>query len=364
MEWKDIDLQWFAAEDEGRTEQPSEHKLRKAREEGEVPKSQDLTAAVIMLLCVLVLVLLAPWLLKKCVEILRFFFSRCCELELTDGLMASAFYSYFFEMVLPISIVAIVAGIAGNILQTKGFMFSVKPIMPNFSKLIPHFGQYFKKTLFSAAGAFNVAKSLIKVVFLFLMSYIVIKNDLPELLKLETVSLWTGVAHVAKMVSKLLITAAVFFLVISIPDYLMQRHQFMEARKMTKQEVKEEYKELEGDPQIKGRIRQRMQQMLTQNLPKAVAEAQVIVTNPTHYAVAMKYEQETMAGPMVLAKGADNLAARIKELGRENNIPILENRPLARGLYTEVEIGAIIPEKYWEAMANIFSIVYNMKKKK
>ncbi|NLM00553.1 MAG: flagellar biosynthesis protein FlhB [Treponema sp.] len=363
MEWKDIDLQWFAAEDEGRTEQPSEHKLRKAREEGRIPKSQDLNSAIIMLLTVFVLLSLAPWLFKKFKEILRFFFSRCCELELTDGIIASAFYSYYFKMILPVAIVVIIAALAANIVQNKGFVFTVKPIIPNFSKIIPSFGKYLKKTLFSAEGAFNVAKSILKVAILVFISYTVIRNDLPQLMKLQTVSLGTGVAHIAKMAGKLLIIASLFFLVIAVFDYLMQRRSFMEEMKMTKQEVKEEYKELEGDPMIRGQIRQRMMQMLYQNLPKAVAEADVVITNPTHYACALKYDSETMIGPMLLAKGEDNTAQIIKRLAKENDIPIMENRPLARGLFNEVKIGQIIPEMYWQAIANILKVVYNMRGK-
>lgn len=363
MNWKDIDLQWFAAEDEGRTEAPSEERLRKAREEGRVAKSQDLNGALVLLLPVVVLIGLAPWLFNKCVEVLRFFFERCTEIELDDALIASAFFSYFIKMVLPIALTAMAAGILGNIVQNRGFMFSTKPIEPKFSKIIPRFGQYLKKTLFSFEGAFNVIKSILKVVILFVMAYMVISTDLPKLLSLETVDLWTGVKHIAGMAGKLLVMAAVFFVIMAIPDYLVQRRQFMESMKMTKQEAKQEYKELEGDPLIKNRLKQRMREMLEQNLPQSVAKANVIITNPTHYAVALQYDVESMPAPTVVAKGVDNLAQRIKELARENDIPIVENRPLARGLYAEVEIGDIIPEMYWKALSNVFAYVYKLKNK-
>jgi flagellar biosynthetic protein FlhB len=364
MDFDEIDLQWFAAEDEGRTEQPTEHKIRKAREEGRVAKSQDLNAAIIMLLCVIVLIIAAPYMIKQCVGLMKFLLTRCTELEVNDGRVAKAFYSTYFKMIVPVASVAVVAGIVANLIQNRGFIFSTKPITPQFSKIVPNFANYFKKTLFSFEGVFNVIKSIVKVVVLFFIAYLIIKNDLNNLLKLQTVSIWAGFKHIAAMSAKILAFAAVFFLVVAIPDYLVQRRQFIESLKMSKQEIKEEYKELEGDPQVKGRLMQRMRQMLQQNLPRAVAESDVIVTNPTHYAVALKYDQATMSGPMVTAKGADNLAFRIKDLARENDVPIIENRPVARGLYTEAEIGAIIPEAYFRAMANIFAHVYELNKNK
>lgn len=359
-----MDLQWFAsAEEEGRTEQPSETKLRKAREEGRVPKSQELNSALVMLLPVLVIVMLAPWLLTGFVQIIRFYFDRCITTEITDPALLAEFFYSVLRMVLPISLTAMVAGIAGNLIQNKGFLFTTKTITPKFSKILPKFGEYFKRTLFSFEGAFNVVKSIIKVIIIFISAYILVKNDLPQLLTLMNTNLWSGIVHVAWMTAKLLIISAVIFLVIAVPDYLVQRRQFMESMKMTKQEVKQEYKEMEGDPLVKSRLRQYMHQLMTQNLPAAVAKADVVITNPTHYAVAVEYDNTTMAGPMVTAKGADSIARRIRELATENGIPMVENRPLARALYAEVEIGEIVPENYYQALAVILANVYNMKGK-
>ncbi|MBE6349797.1 MAG: flagellar biosynthesis protein FlhB [Spirochaetaceae bacterium] len=358
-----IDLQWFAAEDEGRTEQPTEHKLKKAREEGRVPKSQEITGALVLLFPVLVLFMLGSWIFKNCIELVRFYFSHSTEMGLLDGALYRGILEYFTKMMLPIALTAMVAGIIGNIVQTRGIVFSLKPIAPNFSKIVPHFGQYFKKTLFSFEGLFNIVKSLLKVIVLFVIAYILIKNDLPKLLSLLNVNLWQGVVYIAFMTIKLLIIAAVVFLIVAIPDYLVQRHQFMESMKMTKQEVKQEYKDLEGDPLVKSRIRQRMNEILQESMMKNVAEADVIITNPTHFAVAIKYDNETMQGPQVTAKGVDDVAMRIKEVAKNNNVPIVENRPLARGLYAKVEIGDIIPEMYYNALSIILAKVYKMKNK-
>lgn len=358
-----IDLQWFAAEDEGRTEKPTEHKLRKAREEGRVPKSQEITGALVLLFPVLVLLIIGPWIFENCVALLRFYFSRSTEMGLFDGALYGGILRYFVKMMLPIALTAVISGILGNIIQTKGIVFSLKPITPNFSKIIPNFGQYFKKTLFSFEGLFNIFKSLFKVIVLFFIAYILIKNDLPKLLSLLNVNLWQGIIYVAFMTIKLLIIASVIFLIVAIPDYLVQRHQFMESMKMTKQEVKQEYKDLEGDPFVKSRIRQRMNEILQNSMMKNVSEADVIITNPTHFAVAIKYDNETMQGPQVTAKGVDDIAMRIKELAKEHNVPIVENRPLARALYAEVEIGDIIPEIYYNSMSIILAKVYKMNKR-
>ncbi|MBO5236619.1 MAG: flagellar biosynthesis protein FlhB [Spirochaetaceae bacterium] len=359
-----IPLQWFAsAEDEGRTEKPSETKLRKAREEGRIPKSQELTGALVMLIPVLVIIMIAPWLLTGFVQIIKFYIERCISSELTDPALAIEFFYVILRMVLPITLSAMVAAIAGNIIQNKGFIFTTKKIEPKFSNIVPKFGEFFKKTLFSFEGAFNVIKSIVKVVVLFIVAYVLIKNDLPQLLTLLNTNLWSGIVHVSWMTAKLLIISAIIFLIIAIPDYLVQRRQFIESMKMTKQEVKEEYKEMEGDPLVKSRIRQYMHQLMTQNLPSAVAKADVVITNPTHYAVAVEYDNSSMVGPMVTAKGADSIARRIREIASENGIPMVENRPLARALYAEVEIGEIVPENYYQALAVILANVYNMKGK-
>ena len=360
-----IDLQWFAsAEEEGRTEEPSEHKLRKAREEGRVAKSTEINGALVLLLPVIAIIILAPWIFNSCVEIIKFYFDRCVSAELTDSALVAAFYNYFIKLVLPIGLTAMVAGVVGNIVQTKGFLFSTKPIEPKFSKILPKFGQYFKKTIFSMEGAFNVFKSLFKVVILFVASYIIISSDLETLLSMMNVSLWSGVCYIAKMAAKILLVAAVVFLGVAIPDYFVQKKQFMESMKMTKQEVKQEYKDMEGDPLVKSRLRQQMRNLLYQNLPKAVSEADVVITNPTHYAVAVKYDKDVMQAPIVNAKGADEIAMRIKSLAKENNVEIVENKLLARELYTKVEIGDIIPEEYLQAMAIILAKVYKLKGKR
>jgi flagellar biosynthetic protein FlhB len=165
------------------------------------------------------------------------------------------------------------------------------------------------------------------------------------------------------MVACMILESAVAMLILAVPDYLFQRWQFRESLKMTKQEVKEEHKMYEGDPLIKGRLRERMRELLTKNIAQAVPKASVVVTNPTHFAVALQWEQGAMTAPLVVAKGADEVAQRIKAIARENDVPIVENRPLARALYAETEVGDVIPEKYYEAIANVLAHVYAVNAK-
>jgi len=359
-----IDLQWFAAEDEGRTEEPSEYKIRKAREEGRVAKSQELIGALGLLLPTLTLIFLGPSMFKTSLEMIRFFFTRLNETDnLLNGTFFVVFLTYFARLALPIIAVAMLSGIIANLVQT-GILFTTKPLVPKFSKIVPRFGQYFQRTLFSVEGLFNFAKSILKIAIIGVVSYIVISSKIQQLARLQTATLWTGFITVAGLAAQLLIIAALLLLGLSIPDYLFQRWQYMESLKMTKQEVKEERKMYEGDPLIKSRLRQRMRELLSRNMAANVPKADVVITNPTHFAVALEWNKDTMPAPMVTAKGADEVAQRIKAIANEHGVPIVENKPLARALYAEVEIGDIIPETYYQAIATVLAHVYKINEER
>lgn len=346
----------MAAEDEGRTEEPSEYKLEKARKEGRVAKSQEVSGALILLLCAVTLIFLGKWLFSQLINVMVFYFNLTKNSDLQNPAIVSYFYDVFIKCVLPISLISAISAIAGNIIQTRGFIFSLKPIEPKISKIVPKVGEYLKKTIFSGKGLFNIVKSLMKVAIIIVVAYIYIKKDLFILCQIiSNGQIASALGKIAVMAAKILITVAVIFLVISIPDYFVQKKDFMEEMKMTVQEVKEEYKEMEGDPEVKSRLMQMQRQILSQNIQKAVSESDVVITNPTHFAVALKYDQTSDNPPMVNAKGQDQIALRIKTLARENNIPIVEDRPLARDLYTNIEVGDIIPKIYYEAIAVVYS---------
>ncbi len=346
----------MAAEDEGRTEQPSEYKLEKARKEGRVAKSQEISGALVLLLCVVTIVFLSKWLFSEIINVFKFYFTQCSTYDVKNPTFLPAFFNVFIKCVLPIGLISAVSAVAGNIIQTRGFIFSLKPIEPKFSKIVPKFGEYFKKTIFSAKGLFNVAKSIGKVSVICFVGYLYIRKDLFVLIDIiDNGNVAGALGQVAKMAAQILITVAVIFLAISIPDYFIARHDFMEEMKMTKQEVKEEYKEMEGDPEVKAKLQQMQRQLLSQNVRKAVAESDVVVANPTHFAVALKYDPEIADPPMVNAKGEDSQALLIRRIAEENNIPVVENRPVARELYTNLEVGDIIPDIYFKVIAEIYT---------
>ncbi|MDP3179159.1 MAG: flagellar biosynthesis protein FlhB [Spirochaetaceae bacterium] len=354
-----IHLQWFAAEDEGRTEEPTDYKIRKAREEGRVAKSQELVGAVGLLFPAVALAILAPYLASTVREMLLHFLTISTQIDIaTDpGPVALAFFSYFAKLTLPLALTAVVAAIFSNVLQV-GFLFTLKPITPDFSRIVPRFGQYLRKTLFSTEGLFNFAKSVVKVSIVGIVAYSMIQGELDKLITVFATPFWTAVGFVWSLVIRLIVTTAVALLALSIPDYLFQRRQYMESLKMSRQEIKEERKMQEGDPLVKSRLRERMRELLARNMAANVPKADVVITNPTHFAVALEWDRDRMAAPVVTAKGIDEVALRIRRIAEDNGVPLVENRPLARALYADVEIGDAIPEKYYQAIATVLAHVY------
>jgi flagellar biosynthetic protein FlhB len=356
----DVHLQWFAAEDEGRTEEPTEHKLRKAREEGKVAKSVELSSSLVILFGIATLGLISSYFLKNVLSMLRFFLQHSTELDITsDGGLMPAFYSYFFRLTLPVLVVAFLAAFLGNVVQV-GFLFSAKPITPDLDRLVPRFGRFFRRALFSGEAAFNLGKTLLKVTVIFVIAFLNIRSQLPKLINLVDMHHMTSFRLVVTIAFRIIVEATLAMLVLSIPDYMFQRRQHRESLKMSRQELKEERRMYEGDPLIKSRLRERMRDLLTRNMMRAVPKADVVITNPTHYSVAIEYDRLFMEAPTITAKGVDAIALKIREIARENDVPLVENKPLARTLYQEVEIGDAIPEKYYEVMAIILAEVYKM----
>ena len=224
-----IHLQWFSddAETEGRTEQPTEHKLQRLREEGQVPKSQELVGAVTLFLPALMLLFLAPHMLRTCVEMFRLFFLRAVELDPTkDAIIVGIFFNYLVRLTLPILAVAVFAALLSNIVQT-GFLFSTKPITPDFSRILPRFGQYFKR-IFSIEGLFNFAKSIVKMLIIGGVAFFLIRSDLHKLVNLQKAGVWLGLTTVASLAIRMILICAVLLLVLSIPVLLFQRWRFRE----------------------------------------------------------------------------------------------------------------------------------------
>jgi flagellar biosynthetic protein FlhB len=363
-----IDLQWFSDDNDpdapGKTEQPTEHKLKKLREEGQVAKSQELSGALGLLLPALVLLFVAPFMFRTCVEMVRFFFLRATEFDPTkDAMIVGICLRYLIRLVWPMLLVAVITGIFSNLVQLGGWLFTTKPIIPDFSKAIPRFGQYFKR-IFGSEGLFNLGKSIGKILIIGVIAFLFIRGDLNKLLNLQKTDLYSGLVIVASIAIRLLIVVAIFWLILSIADILFQRWRFREKHKMTRHELKEEMKQYQMDPQIQSRIRARFRELTRQNIAAAVPKADVVITNPTHLAVALQYELGVMKGPMVVAMGADELAAKIRNLAQEHEVPLYENKPLAWALYRETNVGDIVPESHWNVVAFILRKVGYLNEKR
>lgn len=359
-----VHLQWFAPEDEGKTEDPTEYKLKKAREEGRVAKSQDLVGALGLILPASALAILAPWMITTLRDMTRWFLTISIEVDPQRdlGVLGGAFLSYFSRLVWPVAVVAVVAAVFSNLLQV-GFLFTTKPLKPDFKKVIPNFAQYFKRTMFSMEGTFNLFKSIFKIALIGVIGYLNIAANLPKLQRLYAATVWTSTNLIAGIAISIVLEAALLMLALAIPDYLFQKYQFKKNLKMTKQEIKEEHKMFEGDPRVKGRIRERMREILSRNMAANVPKADVLVTNPTHFAVAIEFDPRVMAVPVVTAKGADELALRMRAIAKEHGVATVENRPLARALYAGAEVGDPVPEQYYDAIAKVLAHVARIDKR-
>ncbi len=359
----DVHLQWFAAEDEGRTEEPSEHKLKKAREEGKVAKSSEVTSALMLIVGIATIAILSGSIVKTLIEMLTFFLSNAASPNFqSSAVVMPVFMGFLARLLAPILIVLFLTAALGNIIQV-GWLFTVKPITPDFSRIVPRFGRWLSRAFGSPEALFNLAKSVIKIAIISVISFLNIQAELPRITRLVLSPFYSGILLISQIALRIILEAAIALLVFAFFDYLFQRRQHMESLKMSKQEVKEERKLYEGDPLTKSRLRDRMREIMRRTMLKSVPKADVVITNPTHYAVALEYARALMTAPTVTAKGADLIAARIREIAAENGVPIIENKPLAQALYREVEIGDVIPEKYYEVISTILAEVYRMSGK-
>lgn len=359
-----FDLQWFAnPEDEGRTEKPTERRIRKAREEGKVSKSADLTASVVLLFCVLTLALFSKYLLSQMGQVMIDSFQTATTTSLfTQPNWIATLVFQLLKILFPVLGIAFTMGILGNVVQF-GFLFSSKPITPDLKKILPNFAQYFKKSFGSMEAFYNLVKSIGKVAIVGLVCFLNLAGKINRVDYTIHLSLWESFQFYASLIFTIMIESAIIFLLLSIPDFLFQRKQHLDSLKMTKYDLKQEFKESEGDPLVKNRLRERMSQILKSSQLKAVPQADVVITNPTHYAVAVKYDREKAPAPYVVAKGEDGVALHIRRIAKENQVYLVENKQLARSLYDELEVGDVIPEHYYEIMVTILTEVYRMNGK-
>ena len=361
-------LQFFAKSGEGgeKTEEPTAKKLKDAREEGQVAKSQDIIVAFSLLGLFLTLKVMVGYIGESFMGSYKEVYGLMADIvkePFTKNIASSVMRFGIVRILLiaaPIYAVAVLVAFVTNIYQVK-WAPTTKPLMPKFSKLNPISG--FKR-IFSMDKVVELLKSVAKIGIITYIVYDALKDEWGLLRSLYDIDLVSAIGLIGDTVISLGIKISVFFVGIALIDYLYQKYKFKEDMKMTKQEVKDEYKQSEGDPHVKGQIKQKMREAARRRMMQELPKADVVITNPTHLAVAIKYDRESNNGaPMVIAKGADHLAGKIKEVARENDIEIVENKPLARMLYYNVEIGMEIPPELYQMVAEVLAYVYRLKGK-
>lgn len=359
-------LQFFAKEGEGgeKTEDATPKKLEDARKEGQVAKSQDLSVAVLLLILFVCLKVFGGYIYDRFVEVFQMYANSISDYAYDfNSLRVMNLLVYGGKEILliggPIMALALLAAIVVNVAQVK-WKPTPKPLMPKFSKINPVSG--FKR-LFSKDKLFELLKSVAKLAVLFYVVYSSLKDEWGLVVNIYQLDLIPAVELIATTVIDVGFKISIVFMILAAADFYYQKRKFKNDMKMTKQEVKDEYKNSEGNPQIKSRIRSKMQEASRRRMMQSVPEADVVITNPTHLAVAIKYDKSLGEAPVVLAKGADFLASRIKEVARENRVEIVENKPLARMLYYNVEIGDQIPPELYQMVAEILAYVYNLQGK-
>ena len=362
------ELQWFAKDGEGgeKTEPATAKKLKDARDEGKVAKSRELNSAFDLIVLFLCLKIFVSFLGEKFTDMFSYIYENMSDfVKINEGtLSVQAFSGLLMSVILksliimlPFMAFGFVVTLLVSIVQV-GWKVSTKPMKPELSKINPLNG--FKR-IFSKDSLFELVKSILKIAIIMYIAYTSIKDNANDLFVMYDLGLNQAVALVGTLIINTGLKISLVYLVVGFADLIYQKHKFNEDMKMTKQEVKDEYKNTEGDPQIKGRQRRKMQEVSQRRMMQDVPKADVVITNPTHFAVALKYEAEVASAPVVLAKGADFIAQKIKDAARENNIEIVENKPLARMLYHNVDIGAEIPPELYQAVAEVLAAVYKAK---
>jgi flagellar biosynthetic protein FlhB len=307
--------------------------------------------------------LIGGFIYNSFVTIMRYYLENLLTIKLTKNSVVPFFLDMLVlssSSLLPLMIVGIIAAIGASFLQ-GGIVFSTKKISLNFGKVISNMGPNFMKMFWSRETIFNLAKSIFKVVGVFVVAFIIINQRLSEMLMVSRMDLVGAFSLIWSVVFQFVSISGVLLLIFAIGDYAFQRWVYNESLKMTKQEIKEEFKEMEGNPEIKAKIRELERRLLSRKMIQEIPKADVVITNPTHIAVALKYEPSFMNAPVVVAKGEGPIAERIKNIARENKIYILENKPLARELFRKVDVGQEIPPELFMAVAKILSLVYQMK---
>ena len=351
-----FDLQLFAGDD--KTEEPTAKKRADAKKKGQVGRSTDMTAAFVLLMGFFVIKMLWESIYTKIATYTTYVFSHLNQPVDTESVIRIfiGIVELLAQTALPIMIGVMFIGLAINFYQV-GLNFNTEAIEFKLDKLNPinGFGR-----IFSKRSLMELAKSLMKIAIIGFFLYDFLVDHLMEMPQFIYFDLTTSLAQISDIIFKMAFEVIGVIMIVGFLDYAYQKWQTTQDLKMSKQEVKDEMKQSEGDPQIKGKIKQKQRQMAMSRMMQEVPKADVIVTNPTHFAVALKYDKG-MVAPQIVAKGQDMVAQRIKDIARENRVPIVENKPLARALYAAADVGDIVPAELYQAVAEVLAYVYRLK---
>ncbi len=348
---------------EEKTEKATPKKRKDQRKEGNIFQSKEIVIAASLIVSFVAFRLLYPVIESAMADSLKSFFSLVGTM---DSINSSDMTPIFIDGIIsfaigvgPMLLISSLIGIIATVAQTKGLV-TFKALKPKFSRMNPLNGI---KNLFSLKGMIELLKSIIKIVILFYIIYMTLQDEVTKFPKMIDMGVTESVSAIGGIIWNVSLKVMVAFVFVAGFDYMYQRWEYEKKLKMTKQEVKEEYKMTEGDPKVKGQIKQKQQQMSRQRMMQAVPEANVVIRNPTHYAVALKYDHEKNNAPVIVAKGEDFMALKIIEIAEAHDIPVLENKPLARALYAEVDIDREIPSEFYSPVAEVLAYVYSLKEK-
>jgi flagellar biosynthetic protein FlhB len=350
-------------DDSQKTEEPTARKLEEARKRGQVIYSREVTNWVLMFVATLLVVGAGPPIASSLMDILRVFLERPHDLLADPAGLGNVLRALLAEVALLVLLpmcLLIVAAVFSGYIQT-GPIFTAETIKPDLKKIsvISGFGR-----LFSKRALAEFLKSLAKLVVIGVAATLALMPYFAGLDHFVGEDIAQSMFDMQTLFIKMMTAILIILFLIALGDYLYQRHEFMEKMKMSKQEIKDEYKQTEGDPHVKGKLRQLREQKARQRMIQNVPDADVIITNPTHYAVALKYDPKEMDAPKMVAKGTDAVAEKIKEVGRDNKVPVIENPILCRALFDSMDIDQFIPTEHFKAVAEVITYVFKLKGKR
>jgi flagellar biosynthetic protein FlhB len=349
--------------DQERTEQATPRRREEARKQGQVAKSHEIASVAILLACLTYFNFDSARLTNRMMGLVSGFLKESGTLPINTNniqILTIGWVYEFFIFIAPLLMTVLIAGILANFIQV-GFVFSAEALEPKFSKIDPVKG--FQR-LFSLKSFAELAKSILKLCIVSYVAYVTVKGEIECLPSLMDRSVGGIMVYMGEISFKIILRTSWVLIVLAILDYVYQRWEYEKGLRMSRQEIKDEYKQTEGDPLMKARIRRIQREMARKRMMSKVPKADVVITNPDHIAVALEYDQLKMFAPVVVAKGVGFIAEKIKEIAKQNNVPIIENKPLAQVLNKMVKVNEVIPENLYKAVAEVLAYIYGLKEKR